>query len=93
MTLLGRWLRENGPPKWLLTWVSFSAGTTHLVCASLGVSHFAETLEAALYFYGSLVGIGTAGAVTLHATGRKYDFAAAAQASREGETFTDTGGM
>jgi len=72
VTLLGRWIRSNGPPKWLLTWMSFCAGALHLLFASLGVSRFEATLEAALYFYGSLIGIGTAGAVTLHTTGRKW---------------------
>jgi hypothetical protein len=63
----------EGPKKWWPTWVAITAAMSHLLLASLGVSKFGDTLEQGLYFYGSLCGIGTAGAVILHATGRKWD--------------------
>ncbi len=63
------------PPKWALTWVGVLAAFVHLTLASLGVAQFMATLEPGLYFYGALSGFGTAGAVTLHATGRKWNAA------------------
>lgn len=75
MSDLSQWVNGEGPKKWWLTWVGVAGGFAWLTLASLGVAKFIDTLEPALYFWGSLSGIGSASAVTLHATGRKWQAA------------------
>jgi len=62
----------QGPAKWWPTWVGICAALLHILAASLRVAHFDDTLEAGLYFYGSLTGFGTVGAVVIHRNSKKY---------------------
>jgi len=61
---------SSGPPKWFYTTWGVALATTHLVLAGLNVGRFFELWEAAWMFYATLIGITSAGAVILHATGR-----------------------